>query len=53
MTFNIIWQSLKASTQLLSLTFLEVDNGGIMVLLIIHYVIIEKIMSPQKSDEIL
>ena len=53
MTFNIIRQSLSASTQFLSLTFLEVDNGGIMLLLTIDYVIIEKIMSPQKLDEIL
>ena len=53
MTFNIIRQSLSASTQFLSLIFLEVDNGGIMLLLTIDYVIIEKIMSPQKSDKIL
>ena len=28
MTFNIIWQSLSAQKQFLSLTFLEFDNRG-------------------------
>ena len=41
MIFNIIWQSLSAQKQFLSLTFLEVDNRG-TCLITIYYVIMQK-----------
>ena len=49
MTFNIIWQSLSAQKQFLSLNFLEVNNGHL--LWTIYYVVTQKLMTPQTPEE--